>query len=402
MTSTPLLCWVLVNTVPYHEARLRAAAERTALRLCMVQMTEIDSFRILEQPIQAERFHRRTLFPKTPWSQIDRRDMVRSLNTCLSELRPDVVCINGWSFGGCIAALAWCASHQVPAIMMSESTAIDHPRRWWREAIKRRIVSLCSASLVSGSRHRDYMSELGVSPDSVFTGYGAIDNEHFRAGADAARRAQAQLRASRSLPERYFMACSRFSEKKNLFRLLQAYRQYRERCASPPWSLLIIGEGELKEQLLAVRDQLGLQDQVQFPGPKGYRELPVYYGLASALVHASTTEQWGLVVNEAMAAGLPVIVSERCGCASDLVAHGINGLLFDPYDVDALAEAMIEVADGSADRLAMGRASREIVARWSPERFAESLGSAVEVALGAPPPTRDVIDRLVLWGLRQR
>jgi 1,2-diacylglycerol 3-alpha-glucosyltransferase len=324
------------------------------------------------------------------------------LHTCLSELRPDVVCINVWSFGGCIAALAWCASHQVPAIMMSESTAIDHPRRWWREAIKRRIVSLCSASLVSGSRHRDYMSELGVSPDSVFTGYGAIDNEHFRAGADAARRAQAQLRASRSLPERYFMACSRFSEKKNLFRLLQAYRQYRERCASPPWPLLIIGEGELKEQLLAVRDQLGLQDQVQFPGPKGYRELPVYYGLASAFVHASTTEQWGLVVNEAMAAGLPVIVSERCGCASDLVAHGINGLLFDPYDVDALAEAMIEVADGSADRLAMGRASREIVARWSPERFAESLGSAVEAALGAPPPTRDVIDRLVLWGLRQR
>jgi glycosyltransferase involved in cell wall biosynthesis len=184
--------------------------------------------------------------------------------------------------------------------------------------------------------------------------------------------------------------------------LLQAYALYRERSPSPPLSLLIIGEGELKEQLFALRDQLGLQDQVQFPGPKGYRELPIYYGLASAFVHASTTEQWGLVVNEAMAAGLPVLVSERCGCASDLVAHGINGLLFDPYDVDALAEAMIEVADRSADRRAMGRASREIVARWSPERFAESLGSAVEAALGAQPPTRDVIDRLVLWGLRQR
>jgi glycosyltransferase involved in cell wall biosynthesis len=402
MRTEPLLCWVLINTVPYHEARLRAAAERASLRLCMVQMTEVDSFRILQQPVQAERFHRRTLFPLTPWAEIDRRAMVQRLYACLSELKPDAVCVNGWSFGGCFAALGWCASHRVPAIMMSESTAIDRPRRWWREAIKRRVVALCSASLVSGSCHRDYIEELGATPDRVFTGYGAVDNEHFRTGADAALQAEMRLRASRSLPKRYFMACSRFSKKKNLFRLLQAYARFRSKAVSSAWALVIVGEGELKDQLLALRDRLGLQGQVHFPGPKDYQELPIYYGLAGAFVHASTSEQWGLVVNEAMAAGLPVLVSERCGCAADLLVPGVNGLLFDPYDVDDIAAAMIKIADGTCDREAMGRASREIVARWSPERFAESLSCAVETALGAGPPVADAIDHLLLWSLRQR
>jgi glycosyltransferase involved in cell wall biosynthesis len=402
MKAEPLLCWVLVNTVPYHEARLRAAADRMSVRLCMVQMTEVDGFPVLQQPVKAERFERRVLFPRTPWVKIDRRAMVKRLHDCLGELQPDAVCVNGWSFGGCIAALAWCASHRVPAIMMSESTAIDRSRRWWLEAIKRRIVGLCSASLVSGSRHRDYIAELGAPADRVFTGYGAVDNEHFSAGAAAARQAAERLRAEHSLPRHYFMACSRFSEKKNLFRLVEGYAHYRARSSAPAWSLLITGEGELKDQLVALRDRLGLQAHVRFPGPKAYAELPIYYGLAEAFVHASTIEQWGLVVNEAMAAGLPVIVSERCGCAADLVQPGINGLLFDPYDVDALASAMLEIAEGSCDRQAMGRMSQKIVSRWSPARFAAGLGSAVEAALGAKPRRLDLIDHLILWGLRQR
>src|SRR5262249_48293889 len=163
--------------------------------------------------------------------------------------------------------------------------------------------------LVSGSRHRDYIAELGAPAERVFTGYGAVDNEHFSAGAAAARHAPDQLRAERSLPRHYFMACSRFSEKKNLFRLVEAYARYRARSPASAWSRVVVGEGELKAQLVALRDRLGLQAHVQFPGPKAYGELPVYYGLAEAFVHASTVEQWGLVVNEAMAAGLPVIVS---------------------------------------------------------------------------------------------
>jgi glycosyltransferase involved in cell wall biosynthesis len=96
------------------------------------------------------------------------------------------------------------------------------------------------------------------------------------------------------------------------------------------------------DEISAPRQQLGLEAHVLFPGPKGYAELPYYYGLAEAFIHASTTEQWGLVVNEAMAAGLPVLVSERCGCAPDLVVPGFNGLLFSPEDVKGAAKVMVK------------------------------------------------------------
>src|SRR5690606_39375525 len=111
-----------------------------------------------------------------------------------------------------------------------------------------------------------------------------------------------------------------------------------------------------------------------------------FYGLAGAFVHASTTEQWGLVVNEAMAAGLPVLVSERCGCVPDLVRDGENGFTFDPFDVEELAGLMQRIAamtDGQ--RRALGEAGRRIIAAWEPERFADELMRAVEVARARPP-----------------
>ncbi len=102
----------------------------------------------------------------------------------------------------------------------------------------------------------------------------------------------------------------------------------------------------------------------------------MYYALASVFVHPSTSEQWGLVVNEAMASGLPVIVSDRCGCAEDLVRPGVNGCTFAPQDSTALAGLMRRMSDGSRDLRAMGQASRDIIARWSPELFAESIVAA--------------------------
>jgi glycosyltransferase involved in cell wall biosynthesis len=164
----------------------------------------------------------------------------------------------------------------------------------------------------------------------------------------------------------------------------------------------MVGDGELREQLVACRNRLGLGKHVLLPGPKSYRELPAYYGLAGAFIHASTVEQWGLVVNEAMAAGLPVLVSNRCGCAADLIVPGVNGFLFDPYDVGELAGLMREVSKRSFSRQAFAEAGQQIVARWSPERFAEGLALAVETACHAILPMPDAVDRLLVWMLRHR
>ena len=143
------------------------------------------------------------------------------------------------------------------------------------------------------------------------------------------------------------------------------------------WDLTLSGSGPLEAQL---RDQVaaaGLAGRVEFAGFRQYPDLPDCYARAGALVLPSWSDQWGLVVNEAMAAGLPVLVSENCGCAPDLVRAGVNGWTFAPHDRAALEAGLARVAKlSAAEWEAMGRASRELIAAYSPEAFAQALGQA--------------------------
>jgi glycosyltransferase involved in cell wall biosynthesis len=114
--------------------------------------------------------------------------------------------------------------------------------------------------------------------------------------------------------------------------------------------------------------------------------LPACHGLAGASGHAGTSEQWRLVVDEAMASGLPMIVSARCDSAPDLVADGVNGFTFDPYDVDELARLMQHIGAMTAGRRqTMARASRTTIAGWGPDRRADELMQAAQVATRRPP-----------------
>ena len=162
-----------------------------------------------------------------------------------------------------------------------------------------------------------------------------------------------------------------------------------------PWDLVLLGDGPLRETLNSQLSTLNLTERVHLPGFKPYDELPAYYGLANAFVHASTTEQWGLVVNEAIASGLPVIVSNRCGCAPELV-NG-NGFTFDPANEDELATQLFEMASLSdQERNHLGNNSCGIAANFAPERFGEGLERAATVAMGIPQKRFGVMDRALL------
>jgi glycosyltransferase involved in cell wall biosynthesis len=285
---------------------------------------------------------------------------------------------------------------------MSESTAWDERRRWWKERVKQRLVGLCSAALVGGRPHADYLASLGMPRERIFPGYDAVDNGHFTTGADAARHEAAAVRRRLGLPTHYFLASARFIPKKNLVRLVQGYARYRRAAGAEPWDLVLLGDGQLRPELEKLRADLGLEDHAFLPGFKQYGELPAYYGLAGAFVHASTTEQWGLVVNEAMAGGLPVLVSRRCGCAPDLVREGENGFTFNPHDIEAIAQLLGRVGGGGCDREAMGRASRRIIARWDPQTFGSNLAKAVEASRGARRPRLRLADGVLLRALIHR
>jgi glycosyltransferase involved in cell wall biosynthesis len=318
------------------------------------------------------------------------------------------VAIPGWSDKGALAALRWCTETGTPPILMSESNALDEPRVGWREWIKGRIVRLCSTALVGGQRHVDYLVELGMPRDQIFTGYDVVDNEHFRQKATEIRNQRSEVRQKYGLSENYFLASARFIKKKNLPTLIRAYAEYRRRPEvrsqesgvsrrMAPWDLVLLGDGPLRETLNSQLSILNLHGHVFLPGFKQYDELPVYYALAKAFVHASATEQWGLVVNEASASGLPVIVSNRCGCVPELVQD--NGFTFDPMNQHELASRLFEMASLSDDeRERLGDASRRIATNLAPNCFGEGLKRAATMAIDLPRRKFRAFDRSILFG----
>jgi len=220
-----------------------------------------------------------------------------------------------------------------------------------------------------------------------------VDNAHFARGADEARANPGPHRQRMGLSQNYFLASSRFIPKKNLFFLIRAFANYHAShrpaaLGDQPWNLVLLGDGPLQPEIQRLVRALHLADAVILPGFKSYDELPHYYGLANAFVHAATTEQWGLVVNEAMASGLPVLVSNRCGCTRDLVRHGENGFQFDPRDEAGLAGYMRQVVRDPARLAAMGLRSRELIRDWGPDRFGLGLRDAAACALQTAAPSR--------------
>jgi len=299
----------------------------------------------------------------------------------LEELPAEVVVCTGYSDPEVHQAAAWALSRRVPLVTCSDSTYDDEPRSWPKEALKRRVVAAFDSALVAGRRAFDYLGTLGMDGGRCFRPWDVVDNAHFARDADVIPSAAGAARSKLKLPEHYFLCVARFIAKKNLAGLIQAFSRYLERAGADAWSLVLSGSGPLETELRAQVASAGLAGRVHFPGFLQYSDLPACYRLAGAFVLPSTSDQWGLVVNEAMASGLPVLVSSRCGCVPDLVRDGENGFTFDPENTSGLAACLARVAGFDPfDRERMGRRSRELVAAFTPDTFADGLSAAVACA----------------------
>lgn len=307
-----------------------------------------------------------------------------AIEAALDGILPDAVAVSGWTNPESVAAIRWGRRNGVPLIMMSESQRDDASRSLLRETIKSRIVSLCDSALVGGPPQASYIERLGIPAGRIHLGYNAVDNDYFTTGAEAARAEAASARARYDLPDRYVLASARFIEKKNLPALVTAYARAAERTLGQTPDLVILGAGDTKSEILKAAHAGGVSDRVRLPGFRGYDVLPAYYGLAEAFAHVSSIEQWGLVVNEAMAAGVPVIVSKPCGVARTVLVEGISGFLVDP-NPESIADSLTRLFCMSAeDRALMGQAAAHAIADWGPDRFGSGMTAAVESAVAAP------------------
>jgi glycosyltransferase involved in cell wall biosynthesis len=372
---------------PYHVARLnaaRSALDPEGVEVIGLAISDHDKAYLWSQA-NANQETDCVVFRGSAYAELPAVPMCHGIACALARLQPDVVAANGYSSSDALTMLAWSCAHRRGVILMSESKDDDARRIRWREWFKRCIVRRYGAALCGGQPQRGYLLQLGMQGERIFDGYDVVDNDFFQRGADEARREPERYRTLPGLasPEPYLLASARFLPRKNLDGLLRAYARYREMAGAQQseqvWRLVILGDGVERErlcQLIAADEIAG----VTFAGVHRSEELPAYYGLASAFVHAARQEQWGLVVNEAMAAGLPVLVSDRCGCVPDLVCEGLNGFTFDPDDEGSLARLIHRMSSGAVDLAALGEASRRHIAAWGVERFGRGICGAWRAA----------------------
>ena len=306
---------------------------------------------------------------------------VRKLLKLLNNISPDVVVIPGYDSLLNITALIWCRLHHKAAVLLSDSQEKDLHRSLIKEKIKSYLVSNFDAGFVAGENALKYLNKLGMPKERILAGVDVVDNDFWSEVAQYAKENHQQQREKINAPVNYFLAVCRLIPKKNIEGLLLAYASYVEAVPNP-WDLIIIGDGVLAGRLKSLAHTLKLEQRVHIKGYLSPNELASYYGLASAFILPSSQfEQWGLVVNEAMAAGLPVLVSDVCGCAPDLVINGITGYSFSPFDSSGFLNCLVEMGSNLEKNIEMGKAAQAHIQSYSLTRFAENFLNISRIAL---------------------
>lgn len=299
----------------------------------------------------------------------------------LSNTNPDVVVIPGYDSLINVTTLIWARTHNKATVLLCDSQENDRQRVFMREKIKSYLVSLFDAGFVAGTNSFNYLNKLGMPKERILTGVDVVDN-HF--WSEIATRTKENLRfyqPKMEVPAHYFLVVCRLVPKKNIEGLLSVYSQYLK-TVNNPWDLVIIGNGTLEGKLKYLVHTLNIESNVHFKGYLPSHVLAPYYGLASAFILPSSNfEQWGLVINEAMAAGLPVLVSEVCGCVPDLVIEGVTGYSFDPFDNGEFLNSLVKTSSDLGKAIEMGKSGQALIQKYSLSRFAENFLSISRIAL---------------------
>ena len=306
----------------------------------------------------------------------------RGLTKALDRAHPEVIICGGYNYIASWQALRWANRNTVPFILWTESTSLDQRNHHsWIEALKRWFLTHCEGFLVPGLSSRNYLRELGVPDDSIFTAPNAMDLGFFTEAAREAKINAATIRQEFSLPERYFLNVGRLVPIKGVIELLDAYAKL-DADVRARVGLVLVGDGALKAELTR-KAALISPGTVRFPGFLQKDRLPEIYALADAFVFPTLSDPWGFVVNEAMACGLPIIASDVAGCVADLVHDGENGLIVPARDVGALSDAMGKLAADGRLRARMADSSSGLILDHSPSAWAEGVSKAVQWVTGS-------------------
>jgi glycosyltransferase involved in cell wall biosynthesis len=339
---------------PFRLPLFAALAAKPDIELHVLFLAENDprrNYPSYEQAFESEVLRGKDVLLGRHWVVLDVGVLGR-----LRRLRPDVVIVGGWNQPAFWQAALYARLARVPLVVWVESTARDERAgRGPGEAAKRALVRSAAAFLVPGRAAAEYVRSLGAKEVAVAPN--AVDLDVF--GRRAGNRAE--LRAKLGLDSVTFLCVSRLSPEKGVDVLVRAFD-------GVPGRLAVVGDGPDRERVAALAGP-----SVRLLGRIERDELVDWYAAADAFVMPSRSETWGMSMQEAAAAGLPLVASEAPGAGHDLIEEGVNGFRVPVEDVEALRRALTRVATDEAFRERARPRTLELARGYTPEAWAGAV-----------------------------
>ncbi len=298
----------------------------------------------------------------------------------LARAKPDVILCCGWDTPAVFYAAAWAKLRGIPFVLWAGSTPREQsllrrltqiPVRW--------IVRRADGWIAYGSRAKEYLVQLGADGERTVCAFNTVDTEHVRRASNLTEDEKAALRAELGIVDGpTVLYCGNLLTLKGVDVLIRAFAEARETVQD--LQLVLVGSGEERGRFESLAQSLGVAEAIAWTGYVAPEQVAKYYAIADTFVLPSRSEVWGLVINEAMAAGVPVIASDAAGAVTDLLRDGENGFTFPTEVVHALASRIEGMFDASTDRAAMGQCASERMNAFTIEAMADAFVEAVEIA----------------------
>ena len=367
------IAFVWTNFGPYHSDRLKSVAayflgKKRVRGIEIARATAIYPWDRVEKITSIEHV---TLFADAGYEDIPQFRRACALIRALLESGTDDVFLCHYELPEIfvVASILRLCGRRV--YLMLESKFDDKPRTLFREL--RKVIAFLpyNGALIGGARTRQYLRFFGFSDSSIHDGYDTVSEDRVRFLANVPPAPDGT-----PFEDRHFTIVARLVRKKNIGTAIRAYDRYRKYSTAPLRELHIYGSGELEGELRDLVAELNVIG-VKFFGFVQAPAVASALGKALTLILPSTEEQWGLVINEALAMGVPILCSENVGARDSLVKSGVNGMIFEPDNVEGLAHFMARLSEDKNEWARFCEGSTGLSELADTRRFAEGVAAAI-------------------------
>ncbi len=290
----------------------------------------------------------------------------------------DVVVSEGYELPGYCFVLAYTKLFKKKLVLWSGSTLLSRRiKNPIVDVLKKAFIKNADAYLAYGSLSKEYLQYFGAEEEKIVVSCNTVDILSFSQRSFEIGMRKDEIKMQKRFPKHVILFSGQLIERKGLGVLLEAF----SKIYNKDMGLVIVGDGPERSKNEDFVNRNNIKN-VYFEGSQKAEKLYEYYAIADVFVLPSLIEVWGLVLNEAMACGLPVLCSSMVGAAKDLVKDGINGYVFNPHDSDELADKLNLLFREKGLRKTMGEKSRQLISDFTPQKYAKDLNRAVEIAAG--------------------